>query len=189
MKEDSQPYKPLNRRNCLRVAGISCLVASVVCATFGLWDIGILSRNPVFRGFYSAVRLAAECQLHLQNPARDHNQDISGALDRYVARNKEYPRQLADLYPNYLEDRTVLHCPADPRPSKVVSYEYFRPSLNAPGDTIVVRCSRHVIMKGQAPMVLELRKDGHVIREMPSPITSTSRFSFAKLCSEHRGYP
>ena len=42
-----------------------------------------------------------------------HLQTIGRALAAYQHDNGELPRHLSDLYPKYVADRAVFHCPAD----------------------------------------------------------------------------
>jgi hypothetical protein len=164
-----EPAAPQTRTNCFATAGITCLVLLIVGALVGLWGVKALIRNPVFKQGLSGAKLLAECQFHLQNP--NSPQNISAALERYRTRNGRYPDKLTDLCPDFLENKTILHCPADDRPKDVVSYEYTKPDTNAPGTVIVVECKRHVIIQGQPPLVLTLTKDGRVLRSNYTPST------------------
>lgn len=160
MEENYGPAVPSNsstRSGCVRAVGVSCLVILVVTVLIGLWLYLILARNPAFEGVFGRTRLAAECQINLEQ--------IAGGLERYSRRNGKYPESLDDLYPDFLEKRDVLHCPADKSPKDTVSYEYKRPAKAAPGDTVVIRCERHTIVEGEPPLILLLRKDGSVVRE------------------------
>src|SRR5947209_13961104 len=49
---------------------------------------------------------AATCTKHLEA--------IGRALEAYQKEKKELPPHLSDLYPQYLTDKALLHCPADP---------------------------------------------------------------------------
>ena len=162
------PAAPGARPNCLRTVGITCLVSLVVGVAIVAWIAIMISKNPTFRQVYSGAYLAAECQKNLQHPDPHNTQDISGALERYARRNGKYPASLKELYPNFLENRRTLHCPADSRPVGVVSYEYTPPAMNAPPTTVVIRCGRHAIIRGQPPLVLLLYKDGRVCTQKPA---------------------
>lgn len=170
MTNETQPVEPTAPRaksNCAVAVGITCLVVLILGVLILLWIVRMLSTNPAFKQAYGGAKLMAECQLHLQNP--NSKQDINDALERYRTRNGKYPAKLDELYPDFLEDKAVLHCPADPRPTDVVSYGYTQPAVDAPGTTVVVECRRHVIVHGQPPWVLMLRKDGQVTRSGYAP--------------------
>lgn len=171
MSNEARANGPVRRSDCLRTAGITCLVLVVVGAGIALWIAGMVYKNPTMKRVYNSAQFVAQCQMNLQHPNNAHGQSIGAALERYVRRNGEYPASLADLYPDFLEDRSVLHCPADERPEDVVSYEYIRPKVDDPGGTIVVRCKRHVVIEGQPPVVLMLDKDGRIKRQGYERIT------------------
>jgi D-alanyl-D-alanine carboxypeptidase len=46
----------------------------------------------------------------------EHLRAIHHALDRYQHDHRELPPHLSDLYPDYLADEQLLHCPADASP-------------------------------------------------------------------------
>jgi hypothetical protein len=146
------PTKPETRSNCLKTAGITCLVLFVVAIALGLWLLNSVMKNPVFKKGFSEVKAMTQCMQNLK--------EIGGALTRYESRNGKYPTSLSELHPTFLEKSQNLHCPSDPSPEGKVSYEYFPPPPGAPGSTIVVQCSRHQIVKDQPPVVIKLHKDG-----------------------------
>ncbi|HUV04134.1 MAG TPA: hypothetical protein VMX94_03405 [Armatimonadota bacterium] len=131
------------------------MVAVVIGIAVIVWLVTMVSKYP-------ALRHAAECQANLQNPDPKNQQDISGALERYARKKGKYPAGLEELHPNFLENRKILHCPADKRPVRIVSYEYAPPAMNAPPGTVVIRCDRHVIIRGRPPLALMLHKDGRI---------------------------
>ena len=163
----TQPTAPSTRSSCLKTAGITCLVVLILGTAVVLWGFKQLLKNPAFNKAFSAGRSMSQCQMNLQNPGS--GQDISDALERYAKRNGRYPAGLAELYPNFLENKAVLHCPADSRPADTVSYDYRPPDVNAPPTTVVVECRRHTILEGQPPWVIFLRKDGKVLKEGYKP--------------------
>lgn len=177
MSEDQNGFSPDNHEypartqsravnsNCLKTAGITCLVVLVIMIAVGAWIIHTMSRNETIRTAFSGARLVAECQTNLRDPAPGAHQDVSRAIDRYVRRHGKYPNSLDELYPTFLEDRTCLHCPADASDKDTISYEYTQPAMDAPGDTVIVECRRHVLVQGQPPLVLQLLKDGRVLRQ------------------------
>ena len=164
---EQQPTPPRAKSNCFVVGGITCLVVVVIGILLTIWLVTWASRNPTFKKAIGGAKLVAECQLHLADPSG--SQDIYDALERYKSRNGKYPAKLADLYPTFLEDRSVLHCPADTSGKDVVSYEYYPPAKNAPGSTVIVECRRHVLMDGQPPLTLQLTKDGQVLKQGYAP--------------------
>ena len=161
---------PRTKSNCLMAAGITCLVLVIVGVLVLLWIIRMVGTNPTFKQAFSGAKMVAECQFHLQNP--NNPQNISAALERYRTRNGRYPDKLEDLCPDFLENRAILHCPADSRPTDVVSYEYTKPAPDAPGSTVVVECNRHILIEGQPPHVLSLTKDGRILK--PNFMSHTS---------------
>jgi tetratricopeptide (TPR) repeat protein len=52
------------------------------------------------------------------DPCTRHLQAIGRALAAYQRDNGELPPHLSDLYPKYLADKKLLHCPADPSPGE-----------------------------------------------------------------------
>ena len=163
MSDQTNTPAPRSGPNCLKSMGIGCLVIIAVLLA--------ISFIPGPQKMLGAAALAAQCQLNLYNP--DNNQNISEALDRYVTKNGSYPDKLEDLYPEFLTDKRVLHCPADPRPQNVVSYDYNKPSMDAPDDTIIIKCKRHVIFKGKPNPIIVLRKNGKARLENPPLNTPT----------------
>jgi hypothetical protein len=106
-----------------------------------------------------------------QTDCLNNVQEIGGALSRYAVRNQKYPEKLADLYPEFLENRSALHCPSDPSPSSTVSYDYFPPKIDSPDSTIVLTCRRHALMKGISTIVI-LTKGGDVSVKPLQPVFS-----------------
>lgn len=165
--EPQQPTPPRAKSNCFVVGGITCLVVVVIGVVLIILGVRWASQNPQIRKAVGSAQLRTECQLHLANPSG--SQDIYDALERYKTRNGKYPAKLADLYPTFLEDKSVLHCPADTSGKDVVSYEYYPPAMDAPANMVIVECRRHVIVDGQSPMVLQLTKDGQVLNQGYAP--------------------
>jgi hypothetical protein len=168
--ESQEPSTPAGRRT-----GTSCalvFVGVLVILVVLLGAMIAVTAHKIPR-FFSKAKSLAVCQMHLQDS--NSESDIAGALARYAKWNHKYPDKLTDLYPTFLNSKSLLHCPADPRPENVVSYEYMKPDINAPGDTVVVVCRHHVMMPDQPPWVLKLLKNGSVVREMPNPADSRSK--------------
>src|SRR5207249_8519135 len=46
-------------------------------------------------------------------PCTAHLEQIGRALEAYQKEQGRLPAHLSDLYPKYLSDKTVFHCPAD----------------------------------------------------------------------------
>lgn len=89
--------------------------------------------------------------------------EIGGSLDRYKERNGAYPEKLADLYPDFLEKRSMLHCPVDKAPGSTVSYTYARPTDKTPSEAVIASCKRHSFGgMFRSGMTLMLRKNGKV---------------------------
>lgn len=161
--EEMPPAEPgaKGRSGCLRAAGISCLSVLVAIAAITVWTYFLVTQNPVYRHAYNQAVLVAECQLHLQD--RSSGVDIGDALERYARRNGKYPSSLDDLYPDFLDNRDLLRCPADKGSKGASSYKYTRPAMDAPDDTPVVICRNHPVLRGQEPWMLTLYKNGRVI--------------------------
>ncbi len=156
------PEQPKPKSNCFMVGGITCLVIFVLLVGLGFWLFKQLSGNSMIKKAFGGAKLVAECQLNMANPSSD--QCIYAALERYNTKYGRYPQKLGELYPTFLEKRSVLHCPADPSPKDTISYEYTPPAETAPANTIMVECNRHILIEGQAPLVLKLQKDGQVLK-------------------------
>jgi hypothetical protein len=161
--EEMPPAEPgaKGRSSCLRAAGISCISILVAIVAITVWIYFLVTRNPVYRHAYNQAILVAECQLQLQD--RSTGVDIGDALERYARRNGRYPSSLEELYPNFLDNRALLYCPADKVATGASSYKYIRPALNAPGETPVVICRNHPVLADQEPWMLTLYKNGKVI--------------------------
>lgn len=142
---------------CWKSLGITCLVVAVVGIALLIWGFFSISKNPVFKRAMSEAQLLAKCQIQLK--------EIGGALRRYESRHGKFPASLEELYPNFLENRAMLHCPADKRDASVVSYGYTPPGPDAPGSTKVAACRFHVLVEGQPPVVVNLTKEGKVVSE------------------------
>ena len=154
-----RPSAPTTKSNCLRVAGITCLVVVVIGILIGVWIFNALSKNPAFQKAYKEAQLRTQCKENLE--------EIGGALQRYSRRNGKYPATLAELCPNFLENEAALHCPADRRPDPY--YEYYAPAVDALPTAVVAECKRHTVLENQPPWKLSLRKDGKVILKGYSP--------------------
>lgn len=138
--------------SCLKATGISCLVITVTFIGLAFWIYSALSKSPIFKNVYKDANKMVVCLQQLDQ--------LGGALDRYSQKNGKYPQKLDELYPTFLETKTVLHCPADPGPADTVSYEYKVPDKKALGTTVVVVCNRHTMIN--SPVSLRLQKDGTI---------------------------
>src|SRR4051812_26288348 len=47
-------------------------------------------------------------------PCTEHLKAIGKALAAYERDHGKLPDQLSDLFPKYVTDKTIFHCPADP---------------------------------------------------------------------------
>ena len=70
----------------------------------------LLPALPVSGKPISADQAASLCKRHLQA--------IRAALKAFVRDHHQLPDQLSDLFPHYLPDRSVFHCPDDPTPGE-----------------------------------------------------------------------
>ncbi|MHB0912097.1 MAG: type II secretion system protein [Armatimonadota bacterium] len=128
--------------SCFRVVSITVSVVFIIGILFILWAQSMVERIPVMANYKKCLENVTE---------------IGAALDRYQRRNGEYPKSLSELYPGFMQ-KNILHCPADGG-----EYEYTRPKVDAPPKTIIVTCRRHVILKGRAPNLVRLQKDGTLV--------------------------
>lgn len=146
---ETRQTPPRRSFGCLRVTGISCLVVFLIGLVGWIWLYNMVMKVPRFRDYRICV---------------EHVVQIGGALQRYSQRNGHFPDSLAQLYPDFLDRRVLLHCPADKRPVDVISYDYKRPDAKAPATTVVLTCRRHVLMDRQPPVVISLQKDGQLVK-------------------------
>ncbi|MDI6826875.1 MAG: hypothetical protein QME62_00150 [Armatimonadota bacterium] len=172
MSDQEYPYtppKPESKLSCLKIGAISCLVLVLVIIIGSYWLYRVIASNPAFKKGFEEVKAMATCTAQLQ--------EIYRALERYNQKNGRYPSSLGELYPDYLENRKILFCPSDKSPSGQSSYVYYPPSPNAPSDTIILECRHHIIIEGQPPQVIKLRKDGRMERVgvQPSGTSPTSQ--------------
>ena len=149
------PAPAPKKSSCMRALAITLLIAVVVAVLVMFWVFKYLFKNEAFQKAFNQAQARQQCKANLE--------EIGGALERYSRRNKAYPTSLDQLYPNFLENKAVLHCPADP--NQGVSYDYYPPAMNAPGTTLVAECRRHVAFENQPPWKLQLFKDGKVISQ------------------------
>lgn len=135
--------------SCARATGVSCLTLVVLIVIIALWFKAEFASLPSFQ----QLRVCTE-----------NMQEIGGALNRYSIRNQKYPEKLTDLYPDFLENKSILHCPADPSAQSTVSYEYTPPAaMDAPDSFIVLTCRRHILMKNVPVItIVRLTKGGEI---------------------------
>lgn len=183
--ETSPPVraKTPRKNGCVRTLGISCLVLAILCAVVVTTITVVATRNPAVRQLYSSGKSVGICELQMA--------EIGAALDRYVIKNGKYPDRLTDLYPKFLENRGLLHCPADPRPKNVVTYVYFQPRISDPGSKIVLICNHQVNVPGQPPVPVRvlLFKNGRVKTEVGRPLPSVSSSPTSSPTSRHESLP
>lgn len=147
--------------NYLRACGLSCVLAIIIAAVLAVFIFGLINKNPVFHKTFSNAKLVVECQLNLSN---EGSRSVSKAIERYVRRNGKYPERLEDLYPVFLDDKDILHCPADLSAGDSISYEYYKPEMDAIPSTVIVRCRHHIMGDDQPSWEIALLKDGKVAK-------------------------
>lgn len=147
---DRQPVK--RSRSCWAIGGITCLTLLIITIALIYFLYVKFSKTPVFKNAYSNATQMSECIPHLG--------EISGALDRYKQKKGAYPAGLNDLYPDFLEDKSNLHCPSDASPTDTVSYTYERPDSKTQSEDRVVICSRHSLMN--VGVLLVIQKNGKI---------------------------
>ena len=129
-----QPGPPARRGpSCWVVGGVSCLVVFLAAAAL----IGIaaykVARSPEvqklgqsFKGMMGNLQEAVACKPHME--------DIRAAIVRYRGKYGKYPDNLGQLVPEFLSERSVLHCPIDPvKDPSHVTYRYYKPTDATPG--------------------------------------------------------
>jgi len=82
---------------------------------------------------------------------------LAAALDRYARDTGKYPERLDDVFPDYLDRKSVLRCPADQEtPEGESSFVYDRPQ---PGqvDAAILECRHH------ASLVIRIRARGKLV--------------------------
>lgn len=132
---------------CWKIGLISCAVISVIVLV-SMFGVGYFlyrhfGKNQNFKDMVQCTKNMIE---------------VHGALDRYEVRYGSYPSDLEKLKPDFLKDVRCLHCPADKSGNVDINYTYHKPPSNASGETVVLTCSRHHILK--KPMVLRMQKNG-----------------------------
>lgn len=81
---------------------------------------------------------AKECKVHIFL--------IREALKKYIKdHNGEFPNTLEELFPDYIKDPYILHCPIDFNTNRLVSYLYTKPHKTDPENKIILSCERHYI--------------------------------------------
>ncbi len=146
---------PVQGSSCLRTTTVGCLLLLVFGFLISMWIFNRLMKVPAYRDY----KVCAE-----------HVVEIGKAIDRYHLRTGEYPSSLEKLYPSFLEKRDVLHCPRDNNPRDTISYQYTPPTEKSPPDTIIISCKRHILMPGQSPTEVALRKDGKLATPAFQPV-------------------
>ena len=69
---------------------------------------------------------------------------ISRALKEYLKDyNGNFPPSLWTLYPKYVKDPFIFHCPLDCCPERIISYLYTPPDRTDPDTTVILSCERH----------------------------------------------
>ncbi|MDH7480850.1 MAG: hypothetical protein QHH26_02590 [Armatimonadota bacterium] len=148
------PPRPERKMSCLKIGAISCLVLVFVIIVGSYWLYRVIASNPAFKKGIEEAKAMAQCTVQLQ--------ELHRALERYYAKNGKYPSSLGELYPDYLEDKKILYCPSDKAHSGESSYIYYPPSPKTPDSAVVLECRRHILIEGQPPQVIRLRKDGRI---------------------------
>jgi prepilin-type processing-associated H-X9-DG protein len=140
----------LDRMKASTARGVSWLVVPAALA------VGLF-------GFFYASRLhEVRRPLSQLDQCRENLSMIGFAMLMYEDDYGGYPLTLDAVDPYYMSvrPRDVRHCPADPRPVRVLSYTYRKPpkGIRDPGEFPVVRCGYHP----HPTQALYLYADGHV---------------------------
>jgi hypothetical protein len=139
---------------CFKTVGITFAVLTIVLILVMFWVSHMVMRVPNLRNYAICI---------------EQSQEIAAALNRFATKNDQYPEKLEELYPRFIEKKSVLHCPLDKSAPDAVSYEYHRPAMDAPDDTVVLICRRHVLFKGQPAVIVATRKDGTPVKPSLQP--------------------
>ena len=126
--------------------GLGCVV--VIAAVVLFWGV---MRSPMVKQAMSSVFQAQAATQQIKT--------VGTALDRYVADNKKYPKELKELIPKYLPDERSLHISPDAGSPRIW---YKKPAMDAPGETIVLQTeiTPPIAMPDAPPWAIKLRKDG-----------------------------
>ncbi len=139
-------------RSCFRIVGISCAIILLILSVMIFLVYRTFKKNP-------SVSNLSVC---IQNMAQ-----LNGAINRYVEKKGDYPAQLNDIYPNFLDKKECMHCPADTSTSKETNYEYAKPEKNSKPETVIIKCKRHKLMKSD--VWLFLQKNGKIKQYILQP--------------------
>jgi len=93
---------------------------------FALVGLVAIIATPVLGAPLARTVTMAQCTRQLQA--------IGRALAAYQRDHGELPPQLSDLYPRYLTDKKLLHCPADPSPGEPGLEGKVPPPIAPPAD-------------------------------------------------------
>lgn len=146
-----QPTKESSGSGCWKFGLIGCGVIAAIVVLGMVGMVYYVSKN-------TAVKQMVLCSKNMQ--------EIHAALVRYEIRNKTYPSDLRELVPDFLPNKSVLHCPADSSTIEV-SYTYMKPAPGAPDTTIVLSCDRHKFKDIVVP--LRMQKDGRMAPQEHPP--------------------
>lgn len=139
---------------CFRTVGITFVVLAALAIPVLFWLSHMVMKVPRLRNF-------ALCTIQVE--------EIGGALNRYAKMYDRYPDTIDELYPRFIENKSVLHCPSDSSKTDKTSYQYAKPSLDAPADKIMVTCTRHTPFEKGTHVLVGVRKDGtKVILPIPA---------------------
>ncbi len=116
----------------------TCLVVFVLFAVLIAVSIekatSTVSGQKSIKSIFAAIHTAQQL-----TPCVEKMKAIQQAAIRYHTVKGTYPPNLEALVPTYLPGPSPLHCSIDPNPDPShVSFEYKRPSDDAPGSTIIV---------------------------------------------------
>lgn len=140
------------RRNGTAIACVGCLSAIVLGMLASILLFAVTSKSGKLP---TPLRQAdiAQCSLQLK--------ELTEAMDRYKVSKGEYPKDISELYPDFLNSKSTLYCPSDLARKGKTSYVYIQPKPDAKSSTKVLFCKWHNTQK--IKMDLEAALNGDVI--------------------------
>jgi hypothetical protein len=141
------PIAPQKRApSCWLIGGLGCLgFFTVLWISMAIGFYQVL-RTPngkqLVREFGNVIAMSSKIP-----EAQKKITDIRGALIRYDLKNSVYPISLKSLQPDYLPDKSELHCALDSNPDpNHISFVYTQPSPGASSSTKILSLSWSMTM-------------------------------------------
>lgn len=146
-----QQYQPSDNRSVGKRVFKGCAISAAIVA---LVIIGIL----IYSLQMPEIKVIRLCMANMV--------EIKGALQRYNAVNGDYPDNLGQLKPKFLQDPSILNRPPLKRNHSEYSYIYRKPGPDAKGSFVILECDPYKMNPNVPPIRLLMPKDGN-IRAVP----------------------